>query len=697
MEHQPKFYLTTPIYYVNARPHIGHTYTTIVADTIARYKRMRGFEVVLLTGTDEHGQKIERSARAAGKTPAQLTDEISAEYRRLWEQLDIRVDRFVRTTEDRHEHSVRNLMLKARDARGPDGQPYIYKGTYQGQYCVHDEMYVDEPLPGGLCPECRRPTERIGEENYYFRLSAFQQRLLDHYQQHPEFIQPDTRRNEVISFVSGGLRDLSISRTTLQWGIPWPDDEKHVFYVWYDALTSYMTGVGYGDDELQWEKWWPADLHLIGKEILRFHAVYWPAFLMAAYEHEDGGYQPVLPRQVFAHGWWLFDSEKMSKSRGNIALPQPIAQVVGIDGLRYFLLREMVFGQDGNFSHHGLLNRYNSDLANGLGNFASRTLAMIQNYFGGIIPPATILSDDQAREAALPGDAELIGAPVQGVPPDPRVRDGIVRTIAETARTEALRYYDRFEFSRALESIWDIIAEVDRYLVIQAPWTLARRPEDRNRLGTILYHAAEALRIVTALAHPVLPHATEKIWRQLGQFRPLADLQLADLAWGQLAAGAAVGPAEAVFPRLKKDETIERIETMENEMRNPPPAAPAATPGAAPAASPASDKIAIEDFAKIEMRVGEVKSAERVPNADRLLKLMVDIGTEVRQIVAGIAEVYAPESLVGRKVVVVTNLAPRKLRGVESYGMILAASVPPDGKPVLAAFLEDVPVGARLK
>lgn len=305
MQQKPKFYLTTPIYYVNARPHLGHAYTTIVADTIARYKRMRGFDVVMLTGTDEHGQKIERSAKAAGRSPQQLADEVSAEYRRLWDELDIRYDRFIRTTEERHEHSVRNLMMKARDQRGPDGEPYIYKGIYEGQYCVHDEMYVDEPLEGGLCPECKRPTERIREENYYFKLSAFQQRLLAHYEQHPQFVQPDTRRNEVMAFVSAGLRDLSISRTTVKWGIPWPDDEKHVFYVWYDALTSYMSGVGYGDDELQWEKWWPADLHLIGKEILRFHAVYWPAFLMAADEP--------LPKQVFAHGWWLFDYEKMSK------------------------------------------------------------------------------------------------------------------------------------------------------------------------------------------------------------------------------------------------------------------------------------------------------------------------------------------------------------------------------------------------
>ncbi|MGH9794779.1 MAG: methionine--tRNA ligase [Candidatus Acidiferrales bacterium] len=688
MNQKPKFYLTTPIYYVNARPHLGHAYTTIVADTIARYKRMRGFDVVMLTGTDEHGQKIERSAKAAGKSPQQLADEVSAEYRRLWDELDIRYDRFIRTTEDRHEHSVRNLMMKARDLRGPDGQPCIYKGVYEGQYCVHDEMYVDEPLEGGLCPECKRPTERIREENYYFRLSAFQQRLLAHYEQNPQFVQPDTRRNEVMAFVSAGLRDLSISRTTIKWGIPWPDDEKHVFYVWYDALTSYMSGVGYGDDELQWEKWWPADLHLIGKEILRFHAVYWPAFLMAADEP--------LPKQVFAHGWWLFDYEKMSKSRGNIALPQPIARVLGIDGLRYFLLREMVFGQDGNFSHDALVTRYNSDLANGLGNLASRTLAMIQNYFGGTIPSYEPLSHDEAQHFALPPDTELVGPPIAGYPPAPRLRDEQIKFRADAIREEVLAFYDRYEFSRALERVWELIAEVDKYLVIEAPWKVAEVDERRKHLANILYTAAEALRIVTALAHPVLPHATEKIWRQLGQFRRLSELQLDDLAWGELKAGTAIGEPEAIFPRVKKEEAIERMEAMEQEMRNPPAAA-AATPNAAQAEAPKDDKIGIEDFTKVEMRVGEVKSAERVANADKLLKVLVDIGTEVRQVVAGIAEFYEPEKLIGRKVVVVTNLAPRKLRGVESNGMIVAASVPPDGKPVLAGFLEEVPIGARLK
>jgi len=649
---KPKFYLTTPIYYVNARPHLGHTYTTIVADTIARYKRMRGYEVVFLTGTDEHGQKVERSARAADLAPQEFTDRISADYRHLWEELGLRFDCFVRTTELRHARAVQRLFRKIADAG------YIHKGHYEGQYCVFDELYVDDPTPSAPCPECGRPTERIREENYFFKLGEFQNRLLEHYRQHPEFVQPEARRNEVIRFVEGGLRDLSVSRTTLKWGIPWPGDEQHVFYVWGDALTSYMTGVGYGDDHAQWEKFWPADLHLIGKEILRFHAVYWPAFLMAASEP--------LPKQVFAHGWWVFEGEKMSKSRGNIQLPQPIARVLGTDALRYFCLREMVFGQDGNFSRDALITRYNSDLANGLGNLASRTLTMIEKYCGGKIPP--------------PSSAGMAGS------------DAAVTTTARAALGQAPELYDQFAFSRALETIWAVVAEVDKYLTNEKPWVLAEDPAQKERLGHVLYAAAEGLRIVAVLAHPVIPHATQRIWEQLGLPGRIEQQSIDQLAWGQLKPGSAIGKFEAIFPRVQKDETIERIEAMENELRQPPaPAAAAAAPATAPA------HITIDDFAKVEMRVGQIKSAERVAGADKLLKIMVDIGTEVRQIVAGIAEVYQPESLVGRKVVVVVNLQPRKLRGVESNGMIVAASVPPEGKPVLAGFLEDVPIGSRLK
>ncbi len=659
-----KFYLTTPIYYVNARPHIGHTYTTIVADTIARYRRMRGDEVVFLTGTDEHGQKIERAAKAAGVSPQQFADRISGEYRRLWDALGLRYDRFIRTTEWRHERAVHNLLCKAIDAG------HIYKGHYEGFYCVSDEFYVDEPTPEGNCPICGRALEKIREENYYFKLSTFADRLLELYEKQPDFVQPESRRNEVIAFVRGGLRDLSVSRTSIKWGIPWPDDERHVIYVWYDALTSYLSGVGYGDDELQFEKLWPADLHLIGKEILRFHAVYWPAFLMAADEP--------LPKRVFAHGWWTFEGEKMSKSRGNIRLAQPIAQVLGVDALRYFLLREMVFGQDGSFSYDALLTRYTSDLANGLGNFASRTLAMIEQYFGAEVPAPL---DINSPGGEFDGRSEL----------------------KESLRTENLakiaELYERFSFSQALEQIWERIGAVDKYLVVQQPWVLASNPDERGRLASVLYDAADALRVVAVLAHPILPRVSQKIWAQLGQKSLLAAERIDQVSPGQLEPGTRIERGEALFPRLQKDDAIERMEQMEEEIRAEGAARPAAPATAAsPATAAAGDsRIGIEDFAKVEMLVGEVKSAERVPNADKLLKLMVDIGAEVRQIVAGIAQHYTPEQLVGRKVVVVVNLAPRKLRGVESNGMVVAASAGPEGKPVLAGFLEDVPIGSRLK
>jgi methionyl-tRNA synthetase len=651
-ETKPQFYLTTPIYYVNARPHLGHTYTTVVADTIARYKRMCGYDVVLLTGTDEHGQKVERAAKAAGLTPEEFADRISAEYRALWQELDIRLDRFIRTTEPRHERAVHRLYLQAKD------NGYIRKDHYEGQYCVFDEMYVDEPLAGNLCPECKRPTELVREENYFFKLSEFQQRLLEHYEKHPEFVQPETRRNEVIAFVRGGLRDLSISRTILKWGIPWPDDDKHVFYVWYDALTSYMTGIGYGDDEVQWEKYWPADLHLIGKEILRFHAVYWPAFLMAADEP--------LPKQVFAHGWWTFGGEKMSKSRGNIEDPRPFARVLGIDALRYFLLREMVFGQDGNFSREAFITRYNADLANGLGNLASRVLTMIaQNCTLGEAPAKPSAAED-AR--------------------DQRISELRKQTVVETPQ-----HYERLEFSKALEKIWNLIAEVDKYLVETKPWALLKAPGSYDQFVTTIYAAYQALREVVILAHPVLPHATQRIWEQMGQPGDLASLSLdQDLIWAPVKS-APVEKIEAVFPRVDKDEALERIEAMDQEIRQPT-TPPAVKPPAAP-----SGKISIEDFAKVEMRVGEIKQAERVAGADKLLKILVDVGEEMRQVVAGIAEVYRPEQLIGKKVVVVVNLQPRKLRGVESNGMIVAASVGPEGRPVLCTFTEDVAVGSRLK
>ncbi len=663
-----KFYITTPIYYVNARPHIGHAYTTIACDTIARRQRLLGFDTYFLTGTDEHGQKIERAALAAGKTPQQLTNEVSAEFHALWDRMRLTYDDFIRTTSDSHKQGVQALWRLIRD------NGYIYKGAYTGQYCVFDELYVDVVGPGAPCPECGRPTETVKEENYFFKLSAFQDKLLELYTTQPDFIRPETRRNEVMSFVRSGLRDLSVSRSTFSWGIPVPDDPKHVIYVWLDALANYITALGYGSQNTEkFDKYWPADVQMIGKEIVRFHCVYWPAFLMAA--------GLPLPRKIMAHGWLLFEESKMSKSRGNIVRTETILDVLGADALRYFLLREIVFGQDGSFSFDALVQRYNSDLANGLGNLASRVLTMITRYFKGEVPYPSRAATHTAQENA----------------------------IAEAARhtiTEFNALFEQRQFSRALEVAWTLVSAVDKYIVETQPWSLGEKPDDesRSRLATILYTSAEALRIVTALAHPVIPESTAKIWTQLG----LGDIQkmkLADLRWGQLTLGTKLGDVQPVFPRADKS-AVERMQEMEELGRiasiaaeeKPAVAAaePAITPATKPVATLPDGKISIEDFAKVELRVGQVKVAEKVKGADKLLRLEVDLGTEVRQVVAGIAEAYAPESLIGRKVVIVVNLAPRKLRGLESNGMIVAAS-PEGGKPILASFLEDVPVGTRLK
>ncbi len=589
----------------------------------------------------------------------------------------IDADDFIRTTSERHKQGVQALWRKIRD------NGFIYKGTYTGQYCVSDELYVDGVGPGDPCPDCGRPTETVHEENYYFKLSAFQDQLLRIYSENPEFIRPEARRNEVISFVRGGLRDLSISRSTFSWGIPVPDDPKHVIYVWLDALANYITALGYGSsDTTKFDKYWPADVHMIGKEIVRFHCVYWPAFLLAA--------GLPLPKGITAHGWLLFEESKMSKSRGNIVRAETIVDVLGADALRYFLLREVVFGQDGSFSFDALVQRYNSDLANGLGNLASRTLTMITRYFKGEVPYPSHAAHTPADEA--------------------------IAEAAKKAIAEFGTLFDQYQFSRALEVAWGLVSAVDKYIVENEPWALDEKKdeESRSRLATVLYTSAEALRIVTALAHPVIPDATTKIWEQMG----LGDIKrfdLAQLQWGQLHLGTKLGEVKAVFPRADKS-AVERMQKMEEQggttsvsSAQPSEVQPAAAKVASPSAAAKTDapaakaapaipdgKIGIDDFAKVELRVAQVKTAERVKGADKLLRLEVDLGNEVRQLVAGIAEAYEPETLIGRKVVIVANLAPRKLRGLESNGMIVAAS-PEGGKPVLASFLEDVPLGTRLK
>ncbi len=706
-----RYYLTTPIYYVNARPHLGHAYSTIVCDAIARRKRAQGVDTWFLTGTDEHGQKIERSAALAGRTPAEFATAISAEFRGLWDQLGLTYDDFIRTTEERHKRGVQKLFATLRE-RG-----FIYKGSYTGQYCVSDEAYVDGP-PGTYCPDCGRLTETVSEENYFFKLSAFERKLLEFYEANPGFMGPESTRREVISFVRSGLKDLSVSRTSFSWGIPVPGDEKHVIYVWLDALANYITALGYGsddaEDQARFEKFWPADMHLIGKEISRFHCVYWPAFLMAA--------GLPTPRSVKANGWLLFDQGKMSKSKGNIVRAETVQAILGADALRYFLLREIPFGQDGSFSFDALVQRYNGDLANGYGNLVSRVVNMVHKYFGGVVPES---------------------------PADGGLSELAARTIAAFGPE-----FDALNFSEALKSLWLLVAETDGYLTANAPWKKPadRSDEDHTALqARVLATAAEAIRIITALVYPILPDSAAKVWRQLGQGE-IADAAknafLTSLAWGGVKAGTQLGEPAPLFPRAEKD-AVDRMQNLEDENNRtvieaaktahphapeqaeqaPPAAAPLAAGGAtttanntsgpaqvrshtleaqqAPAAQPAKvaeptapaegpQHISIDDFVKVDLRVAQILVAERVPKADKLLRLEVDLGYEKRQILAGIAQYYEPEKLIGRKIVIVANLAPRKMRGLESNGMLLAASLP-DGAPVLAGFLEEVPLGARLK
>jgi methionyl-tRNA synthetase len=643
-----KYYLTTPIYYVNSAPHLGTTYCTLAADTIRRYQAMHGKETLLVTGSDEHSQKVERAAKAKGQTPEEFAGHLAAEFQREWDLFEVPY-RFIRSSDKRHHATVQWFFERCLK------NGYIYPSTYTGQYCVGCELYVNDAAEGDPCPDCGRPTETVKEENYFFKLSAFQERLLKLYEEQPDLVQPEYRKNEIVSFLKGGLRDLSISRSNLDWGIPVPAEGHHVFYVWFDALICYMTAV-------REESYWPADLHLFGKDILRFHAIYWPAFLMAA--------ELPLPKKLFAHGWILKDSVKMSKSRGNVIRPEPLRQVVGAEPLRYFLLRDIPFGQDGNFSYEALVARINADLANGIGNLASRTLSMIQQYRAGVVPESK-------------GSEEI-------------------STAAEAAIAAYRRSFEAFEFNRALEQLWALISSVDKAIVTYQPWLLAKKqhPEPQAKLDEILYSAAEVVRIVTVLTAPVMPKACAELWKQLGYEGPVEAERIDQLAWGQLKAGQQIGTVAGVFPRLDAAKVIAQIEELDepeadriNALLGKAPVAwtrPAGVPELAP-------EITIDDFVKIDLRVAQILTAEPVKGADKLLHLTVDVAEEKpRTIVAGIAKAYKPEQLVGRKVVIVANLAPRKLRGIESRGMIVAASLE-DGAPVLAGFHEELPVGARLK
>jgi methionyl-tRNA synthetase len=814
-----KFFLTTPIYYVNARPHIGHAYSTIAADVIARRHRLLGEDTYFLTGTDEHGQKVQRSAEAAGIPPQQFADQVSGSFSGLWKRMGITNDDYIRTTEERHRRGVQHLWREL-EARGA-----IYLSSYTGQYCVSDEAFVDVPVDAA-CPTCGRPTETVTEENYFFRLSNYQLPLIDLIESGELHIQPETARNEVLSFLRGGLKDLSISRTTFDWGIPVPSSEsvilseaknprispeapqkpteKHVIYVWLDALANYITAIGYGSndpaDHAKFARYWPADLHLVGKEITRFHCVYWPAILLAA--------GLPLPKSIVANGWLLFEESKMSKSRGNIVRtetildafgplcpPVPIAptteavipsersesrnpriltaepqksvilsegvadaeskdpdasgsadtsrtvsttepalvppgssgrssglqppestphaggalapglaaptkaqqDLFAADVLRYFLLREIPFGQDGTFSFDALITRYNADLANGYGNLVSRTLKMIQQYLGGVVP-ADIAGLYQ-YEHPVASKAQQIGE--------------LTEYVSRQKLHKIEQLLADYNFASYVANVQVLIKWSDEALSKRTPWkereTVEKTADNRSKA---LYLAAESIRIITALLYPVLPYATASVWRQLG----LGDIEeaacngeLKDLKWGGLQPGTKLGPLAPIFPRADKG-----LAQLMTEMENPAtPATPATPTPTAATAAPAvptnnqqpatsiSDLITIDDFAKVDLRVAQIVVAERIPKADKLLRLEVDLGPNFnpprRQILAGIAEYYTPESLIGRKVVIVANLAPRKMRGLESQGMVVAASVGPDGAPVLAGFLEDVELGARLK
>jgi methionyl-tRNA synthetase len=647
-----KFYLTTPIYYVNDVPHIGHAYTTIAADVLARYKRLAGYEVFFLTGTDEHGIKIERSARDRGISPQEWTDTVSAHFRALWERLNISYDDFIRTSQPRHKLVAQAVFQKAYD-KGD-----IYKGLYEGWYCIPDETFLlESELKEGKCPICARTVEWITEEAYFFRLSKYQDWIIAHIDTHPTFIQPASRRNEVLSFVRSGLRDLCVSRSTFTWGIPVPFDPSQVIYVWIDALTNYLTAIGYGSDPQTFQKFWPANVHLIGKEILRFHAVIWPILLRSA--------DLPPPTQVFAHGWWTADGDKMSKTKGNVIDPgklaADLAQRAGtsvesaVDAIRYFVLREVAFGLDGDFSQASLVQRFNADLANDLGNLLSRTLSLLQRYCQGVVPEPA--GPESAANSLAEAAAKLL--------PD---LDPLLNELA---------------FHKALARLWEYVRLVNRYVDEQAPWALARNPTHRRQLDTVLYNQVESLRLIALLLFPFMPHTAASMWRQLGIKDDIATQHLAHAtAWGGTRPGMLIQPGEQLFPRIDAGRSVSTTELT-------------AAVAEAPSSEVPAVAVSFEEFQKLDLRVGRIVTAEPVPKAKKLLKLTVDIGQEQRTVVAGIAQNYSPERLVGKSIILVTNLAPRTLRGIESQGMVLAAES--DGQIVLASFDASVPPGSKVK